>query len=104
MRNQAIQSRFSTSPGQSGNNLAGGCVLQPKVDSDFRAIAQVEIGTQNDVIAPQIVSEVAECIGSQTIGFGQGEIIFHPRDILARNGEQLLAGSQFAGKHFRKRG
>src|SRR6266576_1526157 len=43
-------------------------------------------------------------VATEAVGFGQREISFHPRDVLAGDGAELFAGSEFGRQHFSQRG
>ena len=102
-RDQLVQVGLAAATGHGGNDLAGLRVLYPEVNPNVRAISQVEVRTQNDKIAAQIFSHAGERVRCQGVGFRQREIVLYPSHVFSGDGEQLLAGRQFAGEHFRER-
>ncbi len=87
------------------DRLAGGGVLEPQVEPDGSLPARGRSRDRNRGARdpPPVLPDAGEGVLAERVGLRKREVALHPRDVLARDRPQLLAGGELGRQHLARR-
>ena len=64
------------------DRLSFDSIFKPKVEANLASLffSQVEIGTENDEVAAQVLANLRQCLGRQTLHIRKTKVDFRSRD------------------------